>query len=170
MAALRAGDRDAFAYLYDNYSAALYGILNKMLRDEAAAEDLLQEAFVKIWRNLPKYDSTKGRLFTWLLNVTRNLAIDRMRSRSFGEAKQTSTLESTQLRGSGDGEIIASPDVAIVRARIAQMKPEHRAPLELVYFSGYTQAEAAEALEVPLGTIKTRLRTALQQLRGELGE
>lgn len=170
MAALQRGERAAFAYLYDNYSAALYGVLKRIVRDDELAQDLLQEAFVRIWRNVPRYDAAKGRLFTWLLNLTRNLAIDHLRSRRYADAQRTDGLEGVRTPGAGEGSILALPDVALLRTRIAQLRSEHRQPLELVYFEGYTQAEAAEALELPLGTLKTRIRTALQQLRGEFGD
>lgn len=170
MAALQRADRSAFAYLYDNYSAALYGVLKRIVRDETLAEDLLQETFVRVWKNVVRYDAGKGRLFTWLLNVTRNLAIDHLRSRRYTDAQRTDGLDLVRTEGSTEGGILALPDVAIVRTRIATLRDEYRQVLDLVYFHGYTQAEAAEALEVPLGTVKTRIRSALQLLRGELGE
>lgn len=168
MAALRRSERAAFAYLYDNYSAALYGVLHKILHDDETAQDVLQEAFVKIWRNVSNYDATKGRLFTWMLNVARNLAIDRLRSKQHSNSQRTDGLEAASRYGSEDGVILSKPDVDIVRERIAQLKVEQRAAMELVYFEGYTHVEAAEKLNVPLGTLKTRLRLALQRIRGEL--
>jgi RNA polymerase sigma-70 factor (ECF subfamily) len=169
VAALRSGDRGAFAYLYDNYSAALYGVLLKVVRDEESAQDLLQEAFVKIWRNVPNYDATKGRLFTWMLNVARNLAIDRLRSRQHSDSQRTDGLEAATRYGHDDGAILSRPDVGIVRERIAKLKPEQRVAMELVYLEGFTHVEAAEKLNIPLGTVKTRLRLAVQRIRGELG-
>lgn len=80
---LKTGDESAFSYLYDHYSGALFGVIFKIIGDQPLAEDILQEAFVKIWNNFSSYDSSKGRLFTWMLNITRNLTIDTLRSKSY---------------------------------------------------------------------------------------
>ncbi|MEP6628752.1 MAG: sigma-70 family RNA polymerase sigma factor, partial [Ginsengibacter sp.] len=90
---LRNGDQSAFSYLYDNYSGALYNIIYKMLEQTELAEDVLQEAFVKIWNNFSSYDSSKGRLFTWMVNITRNLTIDTIRSKSFRKQSKIQNSE-----------------------------------------------------------------------------
>ena len=169
VAALRTGSKVAFAQLYDDYAPALFGVLKKMVRDEALAEDLLQDAFVKIWRNIQTYDASKGRLFTWLLNICRNLAIDRLRSAAQQRSNITGDLATAHNIGQNDDQPLALPDLAIVRERISKMRPEQRELMELVYFQGYTHTEAAEALELPLGTAKTRIRSALTELRTLLG-
>lgn len=162
---LRQGDRKAFEALYDNYAGALYGILKKILKDDEKAQDVLQEAFVKIWRNIQAYDATKGRLFTWLLNVSRNLAIDALRRKDTAQASQTDPLDDYVYLGQTDHTPLALPDLDIVQKRIRRMRPEQQQVLELVYFQGYTHSEVAEALNIPLGTAKTRIHTAIKELR-----
>ncbi len=169
VAELRTGSKAAFAQLYDDYAPALFGVLKKMVREEAMAEDLLQDAFVKIWRNIHTYDASKGRLFTWLLNICRNLAIDQLRSAAQQRSNVTGDLANARNIGQSDNQPLALPDLAIVRDRINKMRPEQRALLELIYFQGYTHIEAAETLEIPLGTAKTRIRSALTELRTLLG-
>ena len=168
VSALRQGDRQAFARLYDDYSAALYGVLLKMVRDEDQAQDLLQEAFVKIWQGIQSYDAARGRLFTWMLNVTRNLGIDHLRSRVAKQQANIRPLKPAVRLGVTDDTPTALPDLAIVRKQVAQLPVEHQEVLELVYFQGYTHTEVAEALDIPLGTAKTRIRTAITDLRTQL--
>jgi RNA polymerase sigma-70 factor (ECF subfamily) len=165
---LRQGDRRAFEELYDNYSGALYGILKKILKDDEKAQDVLQEAFVKIWRNIQAYDAGKGRLFTWLLNVSRNLAIDALRRKETAQANQTDSLDDYVYIGDNDPTPLALPDLDIIQKRIRRMRPEQQQVLELVYFQGYTHSEVAETLNIPLGTAKTRIHTAINELRAHL--
>jgi RNA polymerase sigma-70 factor, ECF subfamily len=167
-AMLLSGDTRQFQIIYDRYCNALYGILHRIVHEDALAEDLLQEAFVKIWQKAFSYDASKGTVFTWMLNVTRNLALDKLRSADYSRSKQTFYLEDhvhiTEDR--------ASTETTIERAEIAQMvmqlEPHHRILIDMVYIQGYTQAEVAEKLSIPLGTVKTRIRSALQKLRTQM--
>jgi RNA polymerase sigma-70 factor (ECF subfamily) len=118
---------------------------------------------VNIWRKIDSYDAGKGRLFTWMLNVARNAAIDKLRSRAHQDARKTSAIPE-----SGDpGWLAASPEIRDVGLKkiVAGLKEEHRVLIELSYFQGYTHDEIAKALSIPLGTVKTRIRTAISQLR-----
>jgi RNA polymerase sigma-70 factor (ECF subfamily) len=158
-------DLQAFNYLYDNYSPALYGIIYRMVEAKELAEDILQEAFVKIWNNFSNYNSSKGRLFTWMLNITRNLAIDTIRSK--GYKKQA------KIRGDENsvGNFVDSTagteyfDSLGIRKHLSRLKNDQKQIIDLAYFSGFTQEEIAKQLSIPLGTVKTRMRTAIMELR-----
>lgn len=168
VAALRRGERAAFERLYDSYGAALYGVIHKIVKDDEVAQDLVQEAFVKIWQGVHGYDSSRGRLFTWMLNVSRNLAIDHLRSRTAKQQTNIYPLENSVHLGQEDGTPTALPDLGIVKQQLARLRAEHQVVIDLVYFQGYTHAEVAEALEIPLGTAKTRIRNAITELRAQL--
>jgi RNA polymerase sigma factor (sigma-70 family) len=163
-------NEQAFQWLYENYSAALYGVLLKVVREEEQAQDLLQEVFVKIWNNLASYDRQKGRLFTWMLNITRNTAIDSIRagkamSRPSAAQTLSSSDESTFLVDRQHSVAPENPDHIGLQEVVAKLRPDRRELINLVYFGGYTHEEAAEALSLPLGTVKTRIRSALQELK-----
>lgn len=156
-------DKEAgFNQLYANYSAVLYGISIKIVGSEEIAQDVLQDAFVKIWKNFSKYDSSKGRLFTWLLNITRNTAIDYIRSKDFQTRSKFSTefiLESHSNSSEMNVDAIGMTEM------LNLLDSESKLVLETVYIKGYTHAEAAEYLNLPLGTVKTRIRNGMMILR-----
>jgi RNA polymerase sigma-70 factor (ECF subfamily) len=158
-------DQQAFSYLYDNYSAALYGVIFRIVQDEETGADVLQETFVKIWNNFTLYDKTKGKLFTWMVNIARNLAIDTTRSKSY--KNQGKNLELDKIVGFIDSHKSTSfnPDQIGLKALLEKLRPEQREIIDLAYFRGYTQAEIADELNIPLGTVKTRMRMAIMQLR-----
>jgi RNA polymerase sigma-70 factor (ECF subfamily) len=158
-------DKKAFSYLYDNYSSALYGVIFRIVQDEETAADVMQETFVKIWNNFPQYDKTKGKLFTWLVNIARNLAIDTTRSKSW--KNQNKNLELDKIVGFIDSHKSTSfnPDQIGLKALLEKLRPEQRDIIDLAYFKGYTQVEIADTLNIPLGTVKTRMRMAIMQLR-----
>jgi RNA polymerase sigma-70 factor (ECF subfamily) len=165
VALLQQRDQRGFALLYDNYSAALYGIILKIVRTEEVAADVMQDAFVKIWRNIDSYHSGKGTLFTWILNVARNTAIDKIRSQDFQQASQNQSLDHFVGIVEQENPVDMHIDAIGLRRVVAGLRPEHRTLIELIYFQGYTQAEVSEELNIPLGTVKTRIKTALMQLR-----
>jgi RNA polymerase sigma-70 factor (ECF subfamily) len=154
----------AFSYLYDNYSGALYGIINSIVTDTETANDVLQDVFINIWRKIESYDPSKGRLFTWMLNVARNAAIDKIRSKGFRDSLKNQPLsENVDISVSS----VVNPainDVGLKKV-ISRLKEEHRVLIDLSYFQGFTHEEIARAMSMPLGTVKTRLRSALIQLR-----
>lgn len=158
-------DQQAFSYLYDNYSAALNGIIYRMVEDRELAEDILQEAFVKIWNNFAQYDTGKGRLFTWMLNLTRNLTIDTLRSKGYKKQAKISTDENSVSNLAEDNRAAERFDAIGLRKKLADLKPEQRSIIDLAYFNGYTQDEISKELGVPLGTVKTRMRSAILELR-----
>jgi len=155
--------QSAFNYLYDNYSGALYGVILSIVQDKELANDVLQEVFIKIWRQIDQYDAEKGRLFTWMINISRNASIDTLRSKNYHNQKQNREL--TENVYSAAGTINMETDRIGLRKLIRGLKEEHRVLVELAYFEGYTQDEISKLLKIPLGTVKTRLRTALVQLR-----
>jgi RNA polymerase sigma-70 factor (ECF subfamily) len=155
-------NQQVMSVLYDRYSAALFGVIKKVVTDEAAAEDLLQEVFLKIWRAGTQYNADKGRLFTWMMQVARNAAIDHIRSKRHRESIQTDELDVHTVVN----EQVSTPvDHIGLKEVVATLKPEQQEVLDLLYFGGLTQEQAAEELGIPLGTVKTRARTAVQQLR-----
>ncbi|MFN8354319.1 MAG: sigma-70 family RNA polymerase sigma factor [Spirosomataceae bacterium] len=169
VAMLRRREQRAFTILYDNYSGALYGIILKIVRDEDIAADVMQDSFVKMWRNIDAYNATKGSLFTWMLNVSRNTAIDKIRSQDYQQSQQNQPIESTVSIVEQSEPIETQVDAIGLRKVIDTLRPEYRTLIELIYFQGYTQAEVSEELGIPLGTVKTRVKAALTQLRGLVG-
>jgi RNA polymerase sigma-70 factor (ECF subfamily) len=165
VALLRSGSREGFNYLYANYSSVLYGTILKIVHDEETAQDVLQDAFVKIWNNIAQYDSSKGRIYTWILNISRNTAIDKLRSK--GEIMkskiQTGSEDVDSVQNSRKTE--QQTDTIGLRGMVAGLKPEYHSIVELAYYKGYTLDEISKTLDVPLGTVKTRMRSAMQQLR-----
>ncbi len=164
---LKSKDERAFNYLYDNYGGALLGVIKKIISIEETALDILQEAFVKIWKNIDSYDITKGKLFTWMLNVARNLAIDMVRSKSYRNEQQNREIENNV---SIENNLTTSTFVDHIGLSkvISSLKEEYRTIIELAYFKGFTQEEISKELNIPLGTIKTRSRNALIELRAVL--
>ncbi len=162
---LRRQDRKAFNYLYDNYSDALYGVVLKVVRTEETAQDLLQEIFVKIWKNITQYDVGKGRLFTWMLNIARNTSIDYLRV----NRPEIQDIESAVYWVEEHQEIYNELDAKELKEIVSQLKPEQQTLIDMVYWGGYTHEETAQRLEMPLGTVKTRVRSALRDLRKIFG-
>lgn len=165
MHALRHHEKIAVEALYDMYSSSLYGVISRIITDTAVAEDVLQETFVKIWHSFASYSTEKGRLFTWMVNIARNLAIDKLRSKDFKNQNKNQELEINVTFIDEQRNTVYKPELLGVKDLVQTLKPEQKLILELVYFKGYTHVEAADELGIPLGTIKTRLRMAIQQLR-----
>ena len=162
---LQQQNEKAFSYLYDNYSAALFGIINSIISEKESADDVLQEVFVNIWKKIDSYDPAKGRLFTWMLNIARNAAIDKIRSKGYKDSlKNQSFPENVDVNAA---RIVIAPDVKDVGLKkiLSLLKQEQRMLLDLSYFQGYTHEEISQVLNIPLGTVKTRIRSALTQLR-----
>ena len=165
IALLKAKNESAYGYLYDHYSGALNGIILQIVSSQDLANDILQEAFVNIWRKIDSYDSTKGRLFTWMLNVARNLAIDMVRSKTYQNNRKNQDLSDTSFDEKAGAVIQPGLDNIGLKKAVQKLKQEHRVLIDLAYFKGYTHEEIAEIEGLPLGTVKTRIRSALIQLR-----
>ena len=165
MVRLRNQDQAAFSYLYDNYAGALTGVIHRMIEDTQLAEDILQEAFLKIWNNFKQYDNSKGRLFTWMVNITRNLTIDTLRSKGY-KKQQKIFQDENSVSGVRDSSAGADRfDTMGLRKQVANLKPDQKIIIDLAYFGGYTQEEISKEMGIPLGTVKTRMRSAIIELR-----
>jgi RNA polymerase sigma factor (sigma-70 family) len=166
VAALKDRDNQAFGFLYDNYSGALYSIIRQIITDNGElAGDVLQEVFINIWRKIESYDQTKGRLFTWMLNIARNASIDTLRSKSYQNAQKNQELPENVYKGASNQTTHQSIDNIGLKKLLEKLKPDHRVLVDLAYFKGFTHEEIAELMTIPLGTVKTRIRNALSQLR-----
>jgi RNA polymerase sigma-70 factor (ECF subfamily) len=166
------GDRDAFAALYDLYSKPLYSLTLRILNDPKEAEDVLQDVFLQLWEKAASFDEVAGRPFSWVVTMTRNKAIDRIRSRQrrsrlFEEASDSmekASVEMVEPTVAGLG-----PDEAAqIRTALNGLPKEQRQPIEMAFFGGLTHTEIAEALHEPLGTVKARIRRGMLQLRDYL--
>jgi RNA polymerase sigma factor (sigma-70 family) len=166
---LQQKDKTALSYLYDNYSAALYGIVYRILQSEELAEEILQDVFLKIWDKIETYDSSKGKLFTWMLNVARNQAIDKTRSKEISKNHKTKSIDAVVNKIDREEYIEQKVDGIGIKEILKKLPEEQRFIVEHLYFKGYSQSELAEEYNIPLGTVKTRLRTAMKQLRTLLG-
>lgn len=144
------------------YSAALYGVVLQIVKVEEIAEDVLQEGFVKIWGSFHMYDASKGRLFTWMINICRNLAIDKIRSKQHRVSQRTDDITHPSRAEFGSDSF--NPEHIGVKEITEKLKPEQKQIIDLMYFKGMTQSEIAEEFNIPLGTVKTRARSAIKTL------
>ena len=161
---LKSGNREALSTLYDQYAACLNGIICKIVHNPQAAEEILQDVFVKIWKNIEKYDASKGTLFTWMLNITRNTSIDYLRSKR--HAEQSHTAFPVHFETSDTIPALPyNPENTEIRVFALKLEHKYRQIIDLVYFWGYSQEEVSKLLGIPLGTVKTRSRQGLHQWR-----
>lgn len=152
-------------YLYDHYSSALFGIVSRIISNEDVAEEVLQDAFLKIWDKIAAYDESKGRLFTWMLNLTRNLAIDKTRSKEISKGKKTDDLQKVVSKVDNQEFVETQVEAIGLKEVLLKLPAEQRFVVEKVYLGGFTHAELADEFNIPLGTVKTRLRMAMTELR-----
>jgi RNA polymerase sigma-70 factor, ECF subfamily len=170
-AKLRARDPRAMATLYRRYGKAAYSLILHMVRDRAAAEDLVQETFFRIWNSARSFDSQRGALGPWILTVARNRAIDHLRSASGRTAAgpwKPSPWEPTGLFTQIEDSALSIDRLRRLKAAFEELPPDQRTVIELAYFEGLSHAEMAERIEQPLDTVKTWVRTALKTLRQDL--
>ena len=136
-----------------------------MVNDKELGEDILQEAFVKIWNNFANYDSAKGRLFTWMINLARNLTIDTLRSKGYKKQSKIHSDEKSVNNFSDNTNTAEKFDAMGIRKQLTLLKNDQKEIIDLAYFGGFTQDEISKQLGVPLGTVKTRMRAAILELR-----
>jgi RNA polymerase sigma-70 factor (ECF subfamily) len=136
-----------------------------MIDNQQLAEDVLQEAFVKIWNNFSSYDPSKGRLFTWMLNITKNLSIDTMRAKSYKQQSKIQSSENVVNHQNSNINENDKFDTFGIREQVTLLKKNQKQIIDLAYFEGFTQVEISEKLGIPLGTVKTRMRTAVLELK-----
>ncbi len=164
---LQTGERAAFAELYDRYGQSLFAVISEIVRTPADAENLLQDTFVKIWRNISRYDAEKGRLYTWLVVVARRIALDFVRSAYFSEKLKIQNTDAAVSIESHAPEMKKLEFLGLETA-VGTLDANLRQVIDLQYFMGYTQQEVADETGLPLGTVKTRTRAALLHLRQRL--
>lgn len=166
------GDEDAFAALYDATSRSVFGIVLRVLRDRAQAEEVTQEVYVEVWRHASRFDGQQGSASGWLNTIAHRKAVDRVRSteRSTQRDQRHFEFEATRAEPDVSDVVVARDDGHRVRAAMQKLPEPQRRALELAYFDGRSQREVAEFLQVPLGTVKTRIRDAMKRLRTHLGE
>ncbi len=166
VSAIRAGNESAMAALYDRYSSIVYSVALRVLGDTGAAEDVLQEVFLQLWRNPGLFDSSRGSLAPWLAVITRNRSIDMLRKRR-PESDIADVVVSVEPDMAGDAE--RSRAMEKVRGALGAMPAAQRNALEMAYFEGLSHSEIAAKTGEPLGTIKTRIRAGLLTLRKAFG-
>jgi RNA polymerase sigma-70 factor (ECF subfamily) len=161
-------DEPAFNYLYARYAGFLYHIVLRIIKDNHLAKEILQEAFVKIWRNIGSYDGSKSKLFTWMLQVTRNAALDAVKSKAYQNSLRNCAIDHNIPIEVSNGAFPVSTDFIGVKEKLGKLPPKYRVLLELAYLQGYTYQGIAKRERLPLGTVKTRIRKGLLQLRAFL--
>jgi RNA polymerase sigma-70 factor (ECF subfamily) len=169
--ALATGEVDALARLYDRYGALAYSVSVRILGDPGKAEDVVQDAFLKLWHGAARFDSHRGSLRTWVITAVRNRSIDYLRGRSAHERQEREIPVETEARGAGSDpwrEVAASIERDVIKEALASLPAEQRQAVELAYFGGYSHREIAEMIRVPLSTVKGRMRLALEKLNSYL--
>jgi len=165
------GDRDAFGRFYDRYAATAFGLIRRVVREDAAAEEVLQDVFWRIWQEAAQYDARRGTPEAWLIIRARTRAIDRLRamrrrSKTFALPIDSSVERRPDVEAENPG--IAAEQRGLVESALAQLPVPQRRVIELGFFEGLTQSEIAARLGEPLGTVKTRVRSGLERLREAL--
>ena len=150
--------------LYDDYGGALYHLILKVVRREELGTEILQDVMLKIWENIDTYDAAKSRFFTWMARIARNAAIDALRSKRFKRDSKTDSLPEYVSNSERHAEY-GRTDAIGLRSILEHLDEDHRKIIDLLYFQEYSQSEAAKELDMPLGTVKTRARRAIMQLR-----
>ena len=161
-------DSRAYTILYDMYSKSLFAVIINLVKDREESEDVLQEVFVKIWKNIDSYNESKGRFYTWALNIARNTSIDKMRSKNFNNSKKNLSSDNFVHLLDDSNKLTNKIDTIGIQEFVKKLKPKCIAIIDLLFFKGYTQQEASEELEIPLGTVKTQNRNCINDLRNSL--
>jgi RNA polymerase sigma-70 factor (ECF subfamily) len=159
---LQKADKKAMNLLYENYADSLYGVIQKVISDEDTAQDVLQETFIKIWRYAKKYDASKAKLFTWLYRIAYNTAIDKIRSQKNKSGNEVQ-IETSAVYKITSNEL--NQDVLDIKKHLGSLDEKYQIVINALFFEGMTQQEASDELDIPLGTIKSRLKIGLRELR-----
>jgi RNA polymerase sigma-70 factor, ECF subfamily len=167
-------DPEAFEVFYDRHGGAGYSLAYRIIGERTAAEDCIQEAFISIWRSGARYDRTRGSVRSWTLSIVRNRAIDALRSKAGKAPRLTfdddAILESRPAVEHTEAEVLAAETAGEVRGALSHLPDDQSKVIELAYFGGFSQSEIAGMLNLPLGTVKGRMRLGLEKIRGELAE
>jgi RNA polymerase sigma factor (sigma-70 family) len=162
---LKNHENDAFEYLYLNYKNSIYAIITQFISDEAISNDVLQDVFVAVWKNIDKYEPEKGRLFTWLHTLARNTTINTLRSKAYKSEQKNDNIENIVSTIDIDQNTTFNIDTIGLRKYVDQLRTDYKNVINLSYFHGHTQEEIAKILDIPIGTVKTRLRNGLIEIR-----
>lgn len=162
---LKQHDEKAFAILYDAYAPILYGLIVRIVRNYADAENLLQDSFVKSWLHIDQFTPEKGCFSTWLINIARNTAIDFTRSKYYLTRDANQNLEKIVFNELGPKTTGIVIETIGLSGHLEKLSPQTRQIIEWMYFEGFTQQEISETHGIPLGTVKSRTRLALKELR-----
>jgi RNA polymerase sigma-70 factor (ECF subfamily) len=155
----------AFEKLYEMYKESIYGVIYNIVRQHDIAEEVMQDVFVKIWNKSESYSKDKGRFFTWILNISRNAAIDTIRSKTYKTEKQNLNTDSFVDIIETEDNLDVKTDAIGIKQFVSKLAEKCKDVIELLYFKGYTQSEASEKLDMPIGTVKTRNRNCIKDLR-----
>lgn len=155
----------AFETLYNMYSDSMHGVIYNIVRDHDIVQEVMQDVFIKAWHKSDTYSNKKGRFFTWILNIARNAAIDKTRSKNFKKSKQNLDVDFFVDIIETSDSLDNSTDAIGIKKFVTKLAEKCKKVIELLYFKGYTQSEASEALDMPIGTIKTRNRNCIKELR-----
>ena len=161
-------DERAFTNLYDMYSKSLFSVINVLVKNREEAEDVLQEVFVKIWKNIDSYHESKGRFYTWILNIARNTSIDKLRSKNFNNSQKNLSTDNFVNHFEDSSKLVDKMDTIGLQEFVKRLKPKCIQIIDLLFFKGYTQQEASDELAIPLGTVKTQNRNCINDLRNYL--
>lgn len=162
---LREKNENGFHYLYDHYSGALYGIILRIVQSKEYTEEVIQDVFVKIWNSIHQYDSSKGRFYTWMINIARNTAIDYLKSKGFQNELKNQSLPDFVYNTAELSTTNNSSDYIGFNNVLEGLEADKQELINLAYYQGYTQHEISEKLKIPLGTVKTKMRNALMKLK-----
>jgi len=166
---LKKRNEAAFNYLYGHYNGALYGVVLRIVSSKEYTEEVIQDVFVKIWNGVGKYDESKGRLYTWMINIARNTAIDYLKSKSFQNQLKNHSVSDFVYNLKSGGDANGSDYIGFGKI-LERLDSDKQELIHLAYFQGYTQIEISEKLKIPLGTVKTKMRNALLLLKDSLKE
>ncbi|SHE37604.1 RNA polymerase sigma-70 factor, ECF subfamily [Chryseobacterium takakiae] len=162
---LKDRNENGFHYLYDHYSGALYGVILRIVQSKDYTEEIIQDVFVKIWNSIHQYDSSKGRFYTWMINIARNTAIDYLKSKSFQNELKNQPLPDFVYNSAELSTTNNSSDFIGFNNVLESLETDKKELIDLAYYQGYTQNEISEKLKIPLGTVKTKMRNALMKLK-----
>lgn len=158
-------DEKAYTHIYNMYSKSLFSVINNLVKDREEAEDVLQDVFVKIWKNIDSYNESKGRFYTWILNIARNTSIDKLRSKGFNNSRKNLPADNFVHLLDDSSRLVNRIDAIGLQEFVKKLKPKCIQIINLLFFKGYTQQEASDELEIPLGTVKTQNRNCINDLR-----
>jgi RNA polymerase sigma-70 factor (ECF subfamily) len=165
------GDKESFRQLYERYSGVIFSTAYRILNDQQAAEDVAQDVFIQIWDKADTYDAKRGKPLTWTMTLTKNKAIDRLRSkqrriRLRDEFEQESKTRASKVEDTAVTKLDLAEKSKVVRSALLKLSPAQREAIELAFFSGMSQSEIAKELREPLGTVKARIRRGMMNLKG----